>query len=78
LQIDTVKEIEKERIRSQMRHQWPWPICKQEYNRPTLYIRLLNVFARVFLDASRLSMFNTSQKVRNRFWRNFQRKSAMV
>jgi len=26
LQIDTVKEIEKERIRSQMRHQWQWPI----------------------------------------------------
>jgi len=32
LQIDTVKEIEKERIRSQMRHQWPWPTCKQEYS----------------------------------------------
>jgi len=28
LQIDTVKEIEEERIRSQMRHQWPWPTCK--------------------------------------------------
>jgi len=58
LQIDTVKEIEneKERIRSQMRHQWPWLTCKQEYNRPTVYIRLLNVFARVFLVASRLSI----------------------
>jgi len=48
LQIDTVKEIKKERIKSQMRHQWPWPTWKQEYNRPTVYIRLLNVFARVF------------------------------
>jgi len=28
LQIDTVKEIVKERIRSQTRHQWPWPTCK--------------------------------------------------
>jgi len=56
LQIGTVKEIEKERIRSQMRHQWPWPSCKQEYNRPTVYIRLLNVFVRVFLVASRLSI----------------------
>jgi len=47
LQIDTVKEIEKERIRSRMRP-WPWPTCKQEYNRPKVYIGLLNVFARVF------------------------------
>jgi len=74
LQINTVKEIEKERIRSQMRHQWPWPTCKQEYNRPTVYIGLLNVFARVFLVASPLSI---SQKVRNGFWRNFKRRSAM-
>jgi len=83
LQIDTVKQTEKERIRSQMRHQWPWPTCKQNYNRPTVYIRLLNVFARVFSVASRLSIvclsvLNMSQKVWNGFWRNFQRRSAII
>jgi len=44
---------------------------------------LLNVFARVFLVASRLSIvrlsaFNISQKVWNGFWRNFQRRSAII
>jgi len=33
---------EKEKMRGQMRHQWPWLTCKQQYNRPLLNILLFS------------------------------------
>jgi len=42
IEIGTVKKTEKERIRSQMRHQWPWPTCKN-----TTGLQCISVFARL-------------------------------
>jgi len=48
----------------------------------SIYLITKRFCARVFLVASRLSIvcvsvFNISENVRNGFWRNFQRRSAM-